>query len=115
MPTLGLRIPVQVSAEGNVDAQPPISDEEAAAIAAREANNAFTPRSIAPPSPDYAEGEHRMAGTLVPVPELPPSPEYGNRERPTVRFDRDYDSDHREDDSPPGYSSLNRRTQSLAV
>ena len=114
MPTLNLKLPIQVSAEGNVNARPTISDEEAAAIAAREANGYFQPRSIAPPSPEYTENEPRLARMQMPGPEYPPSPEYGEHRQLVGRFDRDYDSDHLEDAPPPGYS-LSRRTQSMAV
>lgn len=54
-PTLHLKLPIQVSSEGNPNAKPTISAEEHAAIAAREANAYFDPRSVAPPSPEYTE------------------------------------------------------------
>ena len=55
-PTLNLRLPIEVSAEGNADAVPVISPEEAASIARREAYGVFIPRSIAPPTFDEARG-----------------------------------------------------------
>lgn len=54
-PTVHLKLPIQVSSEGNPHAVPTISAEEQAAIAAREANAYFDPRSVAPPSPQYTE------------------------------------------------------------
>ena len=54
-PIMHLKAPVQVSSERNANAQPLISPEEAQAIAAREADGYFTPRSFAPPSPEYTE------------------------------------------------------------
>ncbi|SLM36827.1 Bul1, N-terminal [Lasallia pustulata] len=50
-----LKVPVQVSSERNANAQPLISPEEARAIAARDADGYFVPRSVAPPSPEYTE------------------------------------------------------------
>ncbi|CAF9940593.1 MAG: hypothetical protein ALECFALPRED_008766 [Alectoria fallacina] len=61
-PTLHLKLPIQVSSEGNPNAKPAISAEEHAAIAAREANAYFDPRSVAPPSPEYTE--HALLNTL---------------------------------------------------
>ena len=54
-PTLHLKLPIQVSSEGNPHAQPTISANEANAIASREANAFFNPRSVAPPSPELTE------------------------------------------------------------
>lgn len=121
MPTLSLKLPIQMTAEGNVNARPSISDEEAAAIAAREASGVFQPRSIAPPRPEYIAREPQILGVNIPSPEYPAGSDHGERGqlagRPAVHFDRDYDSDHGENapPAPPGYSSLSRRTQSLAV
>ena len=47
--TLRLKLPLQIAAEGNADATPMISDEEAASIARRDAEDVFLPRSVAPP------------------------------------------------------------------
>ena len=79
-PTMHLRVPLQISSEGNADAQPLISQAEALAIATRESLHALLPRSIAPPSPEYTErmevspgGEsHQMYPSRN---ALPPSPE----------------------------------------
>lgn len=54
-PTLQLKIPLQISSAGNVSAQPELSAAEAEAIAAREVDELFNPRSVAPPSPEYTE------------------------------------------------------------
>lgn len=115
MPNLSLRLPIQVSAEGNVDARPSISDEEAAAMAAREADVDFQPRSMAASSPEYTAREPQLVRTHVPSPAYPPNPEYGEHRQLTRQLERDYDSDHRENAPPPGYSSLSRRTQSMAI
>ena len=76
-PVLHLKIPVQISSEGNPDALPAISAEEATAIASREANTFFNPRSIAPPSPEYRE---RAQFQFTPS-EPPPSPGEGYTHR----------------------------------
>lgn len=69
------RIPVQVSSEGNRNTQLAISAEEANAIASREANAFFDPRSIAPPSAEYIG-----RAQLVPQ-DAPPSPGAGYTHR----------------------------------
>lgn len=53
--TMHLKVPLQISSTGNIYAQPEISAAEAEAIAAREADGFFDPRSLAPPSPEYTE------------------------------------------------------------
>ena len=53
--TMHLKLPIQISSEGNPNARPTISEAEAQAIAAREANYDLQPRSVAPPSPEYTE------------------------------------------------------------
>jgi len=108
-PTLHLKLPIQVSAEGS-DALPTISDEEAAAIAARDANTFFAPRSVAPPAPEYTEHDGAVQSMQIPGPEY--SPITGNTHRRSLAraVDRGYDSDN-----PPGYSSLSRRAQSMAI
>ena len=53
--TMHLKAPLQISSTGNVHARPEISAAEAQAIAAREADAIFSPRSVAPPSPEYTE------------------------------------------------------------
>jgi len=54
-PTLHIKIPIQVSSEGNSHAQPPISAEEANITASSEVDQIFNPRSVAPPSPRALE------------------------------------------------------------
>ncbi|MCJ1457065.1 hypothetical protein MMC28_007431 [Mycoblastus sanguinarius] len=76
-PTLHLKLPIQVSSAGNPNAQPNISVEEANAIASREANYFFEPRSIAPPSPEYTE-QAQLAQTEPPP---SPGPAYSHREQ----------------------------------
>ncbi|MCJ1323224.1 hypothetical protein MMC15_008578 [Xylographa vitiligo] len=74
--TMHLKIPLQVSAEGNPDARPTISDEEMQAIAARNVDDELAPRSVAPPSPEYIEHAHLDRSGSVASAVLPPSPEY---------------------------------------
>ncbi|MCJ1287254.1 hypothetical protein MMC26_006602 [Xylographa opegraphella] len=74
--TVHLKIPLQVSAEGNPDARPTISDEEMQAIAARNVDAELAPRSLAPPSPEYIEHAHLDRSGSVASAILPPSPEY---------------------------------------
>ncbi|KAI4128523.1 MAG: hypothetical protein LQ338_002693 [Usnochroma carphineum] len=56
VPTMHLKLPMQISAEGSPNARPSISEDEAQAIARRDAAE-FTwhPRSVAPPSPEFTE------------------------------------------------------------
>ncbi|KAI4189091.1 MAG: hypothetical protein L6R41_001698 [Letrouitia leprolyta] len=56
-PTMHLKLPIQISAEGSPDARPIISEGEAQAIARRESalDSILQPRSVAPPSPEYTE------------------------------------------------------------
>ncbi|KAI9875616.1 MAG: hypothetical protein M1830_008203 [Pleopsidium flavum] len=54
-PTMHLKVPLQISSAGNPLARPEISAAEAEAIAGREADDFFNPRSVAPPSPEYTE------------------------------------------------------------
>lgn len=53
--TMHLKVPLQISSARNLNARPEISAAEAEAIAAREADDMFNPRSIGPPSPEYTE------------------------------------------------------------
>ncbi len=76
-PVLHLKVPVQISSERNPKALPAISAEEAAAIASREANAFFNPRSIAPPSPEYRERAQLQFLASDP----PPSPGEGYTHR----------------------------------
>lgn len=82
--SLHLKLPLQVSAEGNPDAHPTISEEEMHAIAARQVNAELVPRSIAPPSPEYTEVAELQTFLRSSSPALaalrtnsmPPSPQY---------------------------------------
>ena len=53
--SMHLKVPIQISSEGNPHNRPSISEDEAAAIARREASEYFTPRSIAPPITSFNE------------------------------------------------------------
>lgn len=85
--TLHLKLPLQISAEGNPDARPTISEAEMHAIAARQVNEALVPRSIAPPSPEYTEVAELSPFARTSAPSvfpsrtisMPPSPEYEER------------------------------------
>lgn len=68
-PSVHLKLPIQISSEGNPDASPSISAQEAEAIAAREMIGDFSPRGFPPPSPGYSETPHQSTFAL-------PSPEY---------------------------------------
>lgn len=79
-PTLHLKLPIQVSSEGNPNANPTISAEEQAAIVAREANAFFDPRSVAPPSPEYTEHAQLDAPPNSPIAGgVGDSPQFGLR------------------------------------
>ena len=105
-PVLHLKVPVQISSEGNPDALPVISAEEATAIASRQANDFFNPRSIAPPSPEYRE---RAQLQFLPS-DPPPSPGEGYTHR--------QDLSHLNDRPSPEYSvrmnGAQQRFQSLS-
>ena len=77
-PTLHLRLPIQVSAEGNPNARSFITAQEANAIT-REANAFFDPRGIAPPSPEYTEIAYSQIQD-----DAPPSPGPGYSHRPSI-------------------------------
>ncbi|KAL8907810.1 MAG: hypothetical protein Q9207_001213, partial [Kuettlingeria erythrocarpa] len=70
IPTMRLKLPIQISAEGSPDAGPSISEDEAQAIAQREAGEfTWQPRSLVAPSPE--DTDH---GTTRPItgPSSPP-------------------------------------------
>ena len=75
-PSMHLKIPLQISAEGNPDARPIISEEEAQAIAARQMDSELEPRSFAPPSPQYTEHAALVRSDSIGTVVSPPSPEY---------------------------------------
>ncbi|KAL8920578.1 MAG: hypothetical protein Q9208_006200 [Pyrenodesmia sp. 3 TL-2023] len=74
IPTMRLKLPIQISAEGSPDARPSISEDEAQAIARREAGE-FTwhPRSVVPPTTEDMESR------AAPPTPAPPSPPYTER------------------------------------
>ena len=119
-PNMHLKLPIQISAEGNADARPNISQGEQEAIARREAATfEWHPRSVAPPSPEYTERAQLAAFAAPPSPEYTEpatttvrsssmplsSPEYREvRWAPTTRG-RDGEVDgRRSEDLPPDYS-----------
>ena len=82
--SLHLKLPLQISAQGNPDAHPTISEEEMHAIAARQVDVSLIPRSIAPPSPEYTEVAELQTFLRSSSPHsaplrtnsMPPSPDY---------------------------------------
>ena len=124
-PTLHLKLPIQVSSEGNPNAQPTISAEEAHAIASREASDFFNPRSIAPPSPELTE-QAELDAPPSPGPGWThranlaqlndrPAPEYsvrinGAQQRfQSLSFENEEQAEAREEEAlapPPGYSTF---------
>ncbi|MCJ1378907.1 hypothetical protein MMC17_002006 [Xylographa soralifera] len=87
--TMHLKSPLQVSAEGNPDARPTISEEEMQAIAARNVDDELAPRSVAPPSPEYIEHAHLDRSGSVASAILPPVPEYFEHDTLPVRAGSD--------------------------
>lgn len=115
-PSMHIKVPIQISMEGNPEARPSISAEEARAIAAREANDIFSPRIVTPPSPEYV-AQANFSNFGLPSPEYselqqdttrgPPSPdyaEYAQPGRPAMNHIHEEESI-----SPPGYSSFSQR------
>jgi len=122
--TLHLKLPVQVSSEGNPSRRPSIADQEAeaaAAAAASDTTDFFHPRSLAPPSPEYTE--RAQLASMIPsaspeytersqsVSLASPSPEYTERPRPAsfAPSSREHAEFMRptprfESAPPPGYS-----------
>ena len=122
-PTLHLKLPIQVSSEGNPRAQPTISAEEADAITSREADNFFNPRSVAPPSPNVTERAQLDAPPC-------PGPGWSHRESPTpeysvrmnsvqqrfqsLSFENEERIEERGEEAlapPPGYSAFDGRNR----
>ena len=87
-----LKLPVQISSEGNPNAQPTISEAEAQAIAARETIYDLQPRSLAPPSPEYTERAEIVnpipRETMVDIPGPPMYSAFGGG-RPGRRLGRE--------------------------
>ena len=80
-PTLHLKVPIQVSSEGNPHNRPSISEDEAAAIARREASEHIAPRSIAPPTLSTIDSTLEAQTSQHPHNLSPPG--YGMSGRPT--------------------------------
>ena len=83
--SMHLKIPLQVSTEGNPDARPTISEEEMLAIAARNIDDELAPRSLAPPSPQYIEHAHLDRSGSVGSAISLPSPDYFENTTPAIR------------------------------
>ena len=54
-PTLHLKLPIQISAEGKEHAQQRMTPQAAAAMASQQASEFFNPRSVAPPTPELTQ------------------------------------------------------------
>lgn len=116
-PSMHIKVPIQISMEGNPDARPSISAQEARAIATREANDFFSPRNITAPSPEYI-GQADLDNFRLPSPEYselqqsttsePPSPDYAEYAQP-VRPAMTQIYEDSESVSPPVYSSFSQR------
>ncbi|MCJ1339499.1 hypothetical protein MMC09_004789 [Bachmanniomyces sp. S44760] len=115
-----LKVPLQISSAGRPNAQPIISAEEAAAIAARQTSSDLLPRSFAPPSPEYTE--HASSAAIRPLaPAIHQSPEYSesaeyvssgsprNTHRGSLRSPS-VSGDHAAQAAPPGYSMVAGRS-----
>ena len=101
-PTIHLKLPLEITAEGNADARPVISPEEAASIARREAEGMFAPRSVAPPSElaEQWDGLRGVRGSIFTA--------RGNSVSSQAILEDD-------DAAPPGYTPLGRSTRVAIV
>ena len=110
-PTITLKIPLQITAEGNANALPIISQAEALAIAAREAHDELLPRSVVPPSPEHTERAEIIGGRddhqVHPLQNDLPSPEYMERAELVTADER-----HSDRANPPDYTALGFRRRS---
>ncbi|KAI4165906.1 MAG: hypothetical protein LQ342_000337 [Letrouitia transgressa] len=109
-PTLHLKLPIQISAAGNADARPSISESESEAMARREANEFMWPRSIAPPSPEYTEravllpsSSAAAAAAMGARGERPPSPTALEELMREPEEGRGNGGEEGEEAPPPGY------------
>ena len=59
-PTLHLKLPIQISAEGENHGTQALTAQEAEAIHSQEVDEIFQPRNIAPPTPDLTERSNLM-------------------------------------------------------
>lgn len=109
-PTMHIKVPIQISMAAKPDARPSISAQEAEAIATREANDFFVPRtrpfsergyiSAEPPSPEYSELEEDVTNG-------PSSPDYTEYARLVRRLTTSESLE--ESISPPMYSASSQR------
>ena len=124
-PSIHLKLPIQISSEGNPHARPTISAEEANAIAARDANDFFSPRSVAPPDAQFTE-QAELSAPPSPGPgwthrealsrlDGRPSPEYRVRMNAaqqrfqSLSFEDEEHGGSRDEEAmapPPGYSAF---------
>ena len=108
--TMHIKVPIQISTEGNPDARPSISTEEAQAIAAREADDYFLPRITSINSghaiPEYSEVHPDTANEL-------PSPNYTEYDQP-IRSAINQIIDV-EQAAPPGYSSFSPGNRNIRI
>lgn len=73
-PSIQLKLPIQISAEGNPDTNTSICTEEVDGIAMMDSTGAFNARLFDPPSPEYSETLLQVAPTI-------PSPDYSELEQ----------------------------------
>jgi hypothetical protein len=64
-PSLGLKLPIQISSEGSIGVVERRRESEQLEQAARDADAAFEPRNIAPPSSEYT-GQSQLGNTNMP-------------------------------------------------
>ena len=112
-----LKIPIQIASIGNPDARPQISPEEAAAIARREADGIFMPRSIytgiSPPESDAEQQDIQRSQIPMEMPHGARGSVFRARVGSTVEVmsDGEYDeppsyTPHVRDDAGPSDRSL---------
>lgn len=109
--SIHVKVPVQISTEGNPDARPSISAEEAQAIAAREANDYFLPRNIS-----LSNSEHEIPAYSEVHPDTTNglrSPNYSELDQPfRSAIDQTIEVEHV---APPGYSSFTPRNGNIRI
>lgn len=82
-PSIHLKLPIQISSEGNADASLAVSPREADAMAAREFAGAFDPRSSTFPSPEYSETSP-LSNFAIPSPEYTEFDQLGRARIPNL-------------------------------
>lgn len=115
-PNLHLKLPIQISSEANPDARPSISAQEAEAIAAREAYELLSPRSLVSPHAGYNEGS-RFSGFEFPSPEYSESRDQDTRHLPSPDYVEHAQStvcSEIQTASPPEYSNFSQRSSDRA-